>query len=131
MSSATVRPEAPADEGDPVPKAALWTAVLGGPAVALAGLEVLYLLVPWSCRNRAWPLHAAAAAAALLVLGAFLLSWRSWRSVDRGWPGDGEGAEDRARFLAVVGMLSAAVSFTVVLAQWIAILVLNPCFGAG
>jgi hypothetical protein len=131
MSSATVRPESPAEEHDPVRKSALWTALLAGPVVALASLEVLYLLVPWSCRNGSWPLHATATGAALLVLGAFLLSWRSWRNVDGGWPADGEGAADRARFLAVVGMLTSAVSFAVLLAQWIAILVLNPCLGAG
>jgi hypothetical protein len=131
VSSATVRPAAPPEEHDPVGKAALWTAVLGGPASALAILEVLYLLVPWGCRNTRWPLHATAAAGLLLIAGAFALSWRSWRRLGGGWETGGEGGEERARFMALLGMLTAAVSATVVVAQWIAIAVLHPCMGAG
>ena len=112
-------------------KAALWTAVLGGPASALAILEVLYLLVPWGCRNTRWPLHATAAAGLLLIAGAFALSWRSWRRLGGGWETGGEGGEERARFMALLGMSTAAVSATVVVAQWIAIAVLHPCMGAG
>jgi hypothetical protein len=131
LISATVRPASPAHEHDPVGKLALWTSALGGPVVALANLEVLYLLVPWSCRNSSWPLHAATAVAAVLVLGLFAASWRSWRSLDGGWSTDQEGAEARARFMALLGLLTAGVSFGVVLAQWIAIGVLHPCLGAG
>ena len=112
-------------------KLPLWTAVLGGPVVVLANLEALYLLVPWSCRNGAWPLHAVLLASALLVIGGLTLALRSWRRADGGWSDDGEGAESRTRFLAVVGLLAGSLSLGVVVAQWLAVLILHPCMGAG
>jgi hypothetical protein len=131
MSSATVRPEAGAHEHDPVRKGVLWAAVLGGPIIVLANLEVLYLLVPWSCRNGAWVLHAGALASVLLVVVTLAAAWHSWSRARGGWPDAGEGAESRTRFLAVLGLLTGTLSLTVLVAQWLPVLVLDPCVGAG
>lgn len=51
---------------------------------------------------------------------------REWGRSGRGWPsGSDEGIVARARFLGVLGLLTCALSAVVILAQWIAVLVLD------
>jgi hypothetical protein len=107
---------------------ALWACVLAGPLAALAQLQANYALVLWVCgTGRAWSLHAVSLAALLIAAGAALLSWRNWHRAGAVWEDGGAGVLPRSRFMAAVGMLVSAHSALVIIAQWIAVFVYDPC----
>jgi hypothetical protein len=108
--------------------AQLWLSVLAPPLAALAQLQTNYALVLWACgRDATWPLHLVALLALLVCVGCGLLGWRNWQKAGAEWRDDGPGPLPRSRFMAVVGMLVSAHSALVVIAQWIAVFVFNPC----
>jgi hypothetical protein len=106
----------------------LWAGVLVGPLATLVQLQTNYALVLWACgAGRTWALHAVASAALLLCVGAGLLSLRNWRKAGGGWEDEGAGVLPRSRFMSVVGMFVSLMSALVVVAQWIAVFIYNPC----
>jgi hypothetical protein len=107
----------------------LWVGVLAGPSLWLLQMEAVYALSMRACLGGGRiVLHLLELACLLLVAGSGWLSWRVWRSAGEGWPsGEDEGAAARARFLCVVGMMTAAMFSLVLIAQWIAIALLDPC----
>jgi lysylphosphatidylglycerol synthetase-like protein (DUF2156 family) len=57
---------------------AQWTGILAGPLVFLLLLEVHYVLAGVACETReTWFLHAATAAAVVIVAAAALWAWRA------------------------------------------------------
>ena len=108
--------------------AARWVGVLAGPLATLTQLQVNYALVRWACDSgRERYLHVVALAALLVTIAGGLLSWRNWRLAGGGWEEDGAGVIPRSRFMALVGVLLNLHSALVVIAQWIAVFVYNPC----
>lgn len=107
---------------------ALWTGLLLAPVAVLANIEIAYALVPGACASRSVvSLHLVHAATMLLVLGGGLTAWRCWREVGLGWA-DGPGDRvARTRFLAGLGVLVSALSVLLILAQWIPVMILDPC----
>jgi len=106
----------------------LWLSVLAPPMAALTQLQTNYALVLWACgRGRTWPLHLVAFLALLVAVGSGLLAWRNWRRAGAEWEDGGAGPLPRSRFMAAVGMLISAHSALVVVAQWIAVFVYDPC----
>lgn len=106
----------------------LWAGVLVGPLATLVQLQTNYALVLWACgAGRTWALHLVALAALLLCAAAGLLSLRNWRKTGAGWEDEGAGVLPRSRFMSVVGMFVSLMSALVVVAQWIAVFVYNPC----
>jgi hypothetical protein len=111
-------------------EAALWFAVLAGPAAWILGLMADYSLVRVACtKSSMLSLQLVSLGALLLALGGGVVAWREWRRAGRGWPGEGGGPVVRSRFMAVVGILASAFFALVIVAQWIAQLFLNPCMG--
>jgi hypothetical protein len=108
--------------------ALLWLSVLAPPLAALAQLQTNYALVLWACgRAQTWPLHMVALLALLVSIGCGLLAWRNWQKAGADWTDDGAGPIPRSRFMAAVGMLVSAHSALVIIAQWIAVFVFDPC----
>ena len=108
--------------------AALWAGVLAGPLAALTQLQVNYALVLWACgAGREWALHVVSLLTLLVTVAAGLLSWRNWRRAGASWEDGGAGIVPRSRFMAVVGLLISVLTALVVVAQWIAIFVYDPC----
>ena len=108
--------------------AALWAGVLAGPLAALTQLQVNYALVLWACAaGREWALHVVSLLALLVTVAGGLLSWRNWRHAGGGWEDGGAGVVPRSRFMAVVGILISGLTALIVVAQWIAIFVYDPC----
>jgi hypothetical protein len=106
----------------------LWAGVLTGPLAALVQLQTNYALVLWACgAGRTWALHLVAFVTLLLCVGAGLLSLSNWRKTGAGWDDEGAGVLPRSRFMSVVGMFVSLMSAIVVVAQWIAVFVYNPC----
>lgn len=105
----------------------LWGGVMLAPAAFLLNLQITYAVVTLNCSDAEPWLHLSSLATLLLALGGGWLAWREWRRTGEGWPGDGEGAVPRSRFLAVLGLLSSSLFALVILAQWLPVLVLGPC----
>ena len=104
----------------------LWAGVLVGPMAALIQLQVNYALVLWSCSHRStWPLHLVSILALLATIVAVLLPYRIWQRVriDE----DGMGPPARAKLMAVVGILISILSSLLIIAQWIAVFIYDPC----
>jgi len=104
----------------------LWAGVLVGPLAALTQLEVNYALVMWSCSHHStWPLHLVSVLALFFTIVAGLLAYRIWQSVriDE----DGAGPAARAKLMAVIGILISILMSLVIIAQWVAVFIHDPC----
>jgi hypothetical protein len=108
----------------------LWAGVLGAPAAWAVQMQTVYLLVPWCCgHDRIWPIHLThfGFLGVTLVLG--WLSYRQWRHHGGTWPRGSEGnSNERTRFLAVSGMLTAAMFALLILGQAIFSFFISPCW---
>jgi hypothetical protein len=56
-----------------------------------------------------------------------LIAWRSWNEVGRVWPDGEAGPLERSRLLGSMGVLLAGFCALVILAQWTAVFLLDPC----
>jgi hypothetical protein len=106
----------------------LWFGVLGPIVIWKARLWAGYALVPYAC---AWQstvaLNGVTLLALLLVALAGTGAWRSWRRAGRGRELERDGTVTRGRFLAVLGMLSSAFFFLVIVAEGVANIIIDPC----
>jgi hypothetical protein len=107
---------------------ALWMGVLLAPFSFLLNLQISYALVPWACAaGHIFWLHLASAGTFLLaMLGAFT-AWRSWQKTGRELQSEGGNPVARSRFMAITGLMMSALFSLVILAQWIANFILDPC----
>lgn len=107
----------------------LWAGLLAGPVAWLVQLQAVYALAQQVCLGLgAWTLHAATLACLLPALGGCGLAWSGWGAAGRHWPSDAdEGKLARVRFLSVLGLLTGALFSLLILAQWIAVWLLDPC----
>ena len=120
-------PEAPASG-----TAALWFGVLGAPAAWLVLFQLNYVLIPWAC-PKPWLMtliRLATLVFLLAVLMATLVCWREWnRTRERSArPACEKDEVGRTRFLALLGLMSGALFFLIILGQGIAIFMINPCW---
>ncbi len=106
----------------------LWTAILAGPCAWALDLSSSYALVKWACAHqgtdllRLMTLAAVGVAAAGGALSASALA----RTRDAG-PIDGGRALQRARFMAMCGLLSSAFFALAILALGLPKWVLDAC----
>jgi hypothetical protein len=110
----------------------LWPAFLG-PAVAWSvHLTGGFALSAWATEARNMvPLHVLGALCLLVALGGGFLAYRAWRTVG-GWPMGTESPDAaRVRYLTVLGMMASALFACVIVAQWIAVVMLPERMGAG
>jgi hypothetical protein len=107
----------------------LWFAVIGAPFLYLLHHQLIYTLVPWACASRKhWVLPAVSAVFLLFLGGSGTVSWRELRRLPIAPDGAALHAPfDRHRFLATLGLMSAALFFLLVCAQGLATLILDPC----
>jgi hypothetical protein len=102
------------------------------PALAfLLNLEIEYVVVPWSCANDAnMAVRLVPIALLIVALVGGLVAWREWTAAGRGWPADDHGVIARARFLAVLGLLSSGLFTMLIIAQWMPSFFFGPCIRA-
>ena len=105
------------------------TGVLGGPVIWLTQFELNYAFVGPACAaGSRLRLHLVSLASVLLVLGCGALAWRGFVSAGRAWPDDAPGGPvGRSRLLGGVGLFSGALFLLVILAQWAATIMIDPC----
>ena len=101
----------------------LWTGVLGAPAIWALQLQTIYLMAPPACaRGTHLMLHAVNIVSLLLLIacGLVCLAYYQQRR-------DRLDESDRTRFLASLGLFTSGVFITLLAAQIIATLMLDPC----
>lgn len=106
---------------------ALWTGILAGPIAWALDLSIGYALVQSTCASRRQPLlHAMTAAALAGVAAGAMVSFTALRTAgDR--PEDGGEPRQRARFMALLGLASAALFATAIAALAVPRWVLDAC----
>jgi hypothetical protein len=106
----------------------LWLGFLVPPLAFLANLGVAYALVPGSCAGGvSWPLHLTAAVMLIIALGAGWLAWREWARAGREWPSEQAEPTARIRFMAALGSIGAVFFSLLIVAQWLAMVILPQC----
>lgn len=114
-------------EGDERAPVLQWVALGTAPAVFAVHLQIGYVLIPWACATgqHVW-LHVVNGASVVLALWGTLLGWRVARRAEDA-PHDGPGTVPRTRFLGDLAVGVGALLTLILLAQWLASVVLSPC----
>ena len=107
----------------------LWFGFFGGPMAGMLMVWIDYPLVDRACvgGNRLW-LHAASAVFLIIAVVAWLDS-RRWYERVGDFPLTEGGVMPRTRFMAIVGMFTAALAIIEIVFQWIPIFFLGSCLG--
>jgi hypothetical protein len=106
----------------------LWAGFLIAPFAFLLNLQISYMLVPLACSTgQVFWLHVASAGALVLALLGAFIALRNWQRTGRGWQSEGGSAAARSRFMAITGLLMSGLFSLVILAQWIADFIIDPC----
>ena len=112
-------------------KLALWTGVLGGPVAWALQFQAGYAISRFSCtREHLTAVHHVVTLAMLAgAVACTLLAVREWR---RSGPPESHGEEGgplgRSRFLAALGILSSGLFSVVIVAAWVPMFFLSPCW---
>jgi hypothetical protein len=123
--------------------AALWFSVLAGPIAALTMEQINYMIVPIACQQPSkllWhvSLHAVPSVLILVTVAAGIIGWRHRARPARqassaaaaAAPGLDVGAFDgRIDFMAHLGVWLIILSVLVLVAEWIPVFILHPCWG--
>jgi hypothetical protein len=105
--------------------------LLVGPIAALFNQGLIYVANMWACgAGTRLALHVVPALCLAVSVGAGLLARADWARVGRGTHAEEATVSSRSRFLALSGMATSALSALVILAQWLAIFVFDPCLRA-
>lgn len=111
---------------------ALWVGVFAPPAAWFVALTAMFFLVQWVCGDGpALLLHLVPAAMLATALGGGASAWRVWRRIGVQPPSEESGPAPRTRLLAAVGVLGGALFSLIILLQWLAVVLLEPCHGGG
>lgn len=103
--------------------------LLTGPIVWLVQFQINYTIVAWECahdRQRIL-IHVVTIVALLLVAIGALIAWRNWQRAGVKWPNGDDPTISRTRFLSVLGLLTGAGFFLIILVQGVASFILQPC----
>ena len=107
---------------------ALWLLVVLGPIICALEMQINFVLVRQACSaQRNVGLYAVIIVAIALTLATAFVAYAVWLQAGRTWPTEAPDAATRIRFIAVLGILSSAMSLLVIVAQGIATIQFDPC----
>ena len=107
---------------------ALWLLVIAGPAIVAAEQQINFVLVRQACSaQRNVVLYVVVLVAILFTIATAMIGVSIWRRTGDEWPTEASDLANRIRFISVLGILSAAMSFLVIVAQGIATVQFDPC----
>lgn len=107
---------------------ALWLLVVAGPAIVAAEQQINFILVRQACSvQRNVALYVVVIVSILLTIATAMIGISLWRRAGGKWPTEGADLPNRIRFISVLGVLSSAMSFLVIVAQGIATVYFYPC----
>lgn len=118
-----------------VPLAAMWFALLGGPAAWSIHLLASYPLVPLACNTGTTAaLNIVTAGTALIAAAAAGTGWWAYRRARRAGapnaPGAGDASESRPGFMGLLGLLVALLFTFAILIEGLPPLLVDPCLKA-
>jgi uncharacterized membrane protein len=106
----------------------LWVLVVAGPALVAIEMQTNFVLVRQACSaQRNVMLYGVVIAAMILTSVSALIAISIWRRTGVEWPTEAVDLANRIRFITVLGVLSSAMSFLVILAHGIATMHFDPC----
>jgi len=106
----------------------LWLLTILPLAIFAAEFQANFALVRQACSmQRNIALYAVVLVAMLLTIATALVGVSIWRRAGSIWPTEDADLANRIRFLAVLGILTSAMSFLIILAQGIATAYFYPC----
>src|ERR1041384_1112887 len=115
------------DEQATTPRA-LWVLVIAGPAIVAAEQQANFVLVRQACSmQRNVALSGVTIVAVLLAILTVIIAGLILRRVGATWPTEASDVANRIRFISVLGILSSAMSFLVILARGFATYFLIAC----
>jgi len=103
-----------------------WAGLLTGPIAWILSLQAKYSLVPWECAHQFPMIHVVTIVTILIGLAGGYLSWRALATLVPE-PPDRSGGGRPHKFVAVMGLLSAALFTFLIVLQGSAALVFNGC----
>ncbi len=107
---------------------ALWLLIVVGPIITAIAHELNYLLVGHACSaQRNLTLYGVAILAMVLMIAFIMVGHGIWKRTRATWPGEDDDFATRVTFIAILGMLSSAMSLHIIIAQFIATIVFDPC----
>ena len=110
---------------------ALWFAMLGGPFATAIITGVNYAAVSRACENESnVVLYVINSIALLIALAALFTAYRLWQRAGGGEPNSKFGVVHRAKFMAVVGLMSGSLAVLGILMEMYPILVMGACIGS-
>ena len=115
------------EEHATTPKA-IWLLVVVGPALVAIEQQANFVLVRQACSmQRNVALYAVVIVALVLTIVTAMIGVSIWRRTGADWPTEAVDLANRIRFVSVLGILSSAMSFLVIVAQGIATVHFDPC----
>jgi len=115
------------EEEATTPKA-LWVLIIAAPVIVAAEMQANFVLVRQACSmQRNVVLYAVIVVAMVLTIATAMIAVSIWRRAGASWPTEAGDVATRIRFISVLGILSSAMSFLVILAQGIATVHFDPC----
>jgi hypothetical protein len=128
--------ESPADHG--VPAFTRWPGLLSlslgwtlGPVVALVNQQLIYAADMWACgRNQWFAIHIIPLLCLIVCVATTVTAFRDWKAAGGGVDEEAADVATRTRWAAIVGIAVSAFSSLVVIAQWAAVFVFQPCMRA-
>jgi hypothetical protein len=106
----------------------LWVGILAGPLAWAFDLTASYAIVKWVCRTGSYGVLSLFTIASLAVVGAgAAVSWIALLRTADDRPTDGGRPRQRARFMAVLGLVSSGLFALQILAGAIPRWVLDAC----
>lgn len=106
----------------------LWTGFLLAPLAWALHLAVSYFFAGFFCNAGRLALWSATTVALAIALTGAGFAFRNYSATGRQWPkADEEGVLVGGRFLAVGGLLLAAISVLLIAVQTIPTFILQPC----
>ena len=106
---------------------ALWLLIILPPAIGAAAMEADFVLVRQACAGHNVALYAVTIAGLALIAATAFIAFTIWKVEGTSWPTEAADRSTRIRFIAVLGILSSAMSFLLLLAQGIAMMLFDPC----
>jgi hypothetical protein len=107
---------------------ALWTSILAGPTALAADQLTSYALVKWTCTTqRQDVLYLIPFVALAIAAGGACVAWQALRRTQENLPTDGGDPQQRARFMAILGLTVTAFFALSIVALAIPPAVLDAC----
>lgn len=102
----------------------LWTCILAPPTAWMLNLETNFALAPLACTTGSkFMLQAVSAVALIIAITSAVTSWMQWEKL----PVEHNPTQQRARTLALSGILLSAMFALVIIAQTLPHFILSPC----